>query len=64
MFNPLPSHRCVVWTGDGSVFFYNSAAHSSVWERPAILLGRADVDKAVSQPPQALLELQVRRPGS
>ncbi|XP_022835100.1 transcription elongation regulator 1 isoform X5 [Spodoptera litura] len=49
---------CVVWTGDGSVFFYNSAAHSSVWERPALLLGRADVDKAVSQPPPALLELQ------
>uniref|UniRef100_A0A2A4K6J8 Transcription elongation regulator 1 n=1 Tax=Heliothis virescens TaxID=7102 RepID=A0A2A4K6J8_HELVI len=49
---------CVVWTGDGSVFFYNSAAHSSVWERPAILMGRADVDKAVSQPPAALLELQ------
>ncbi|KAJ8704155.1 hypothetical protein PYW07_013449 [Mythimna separata] len=49
---------CVVWTGDGSVFFYNSAAHSSVWERPALLLGRADVDKAVSQPPAALLELQ------
>ncbi|CAB3231843.1 unnamed protein product [Arctia plantaginis] len=49
---------CVVWTGDGSVFFYNSAAHSSVWERPPILMGRADVDKAVTQPPAALLELQ------
>ncbi|XP_026746675.1 transcription elongation regulator 1 isoform X1 [Trichoplusia ni] len=49
---------CVVWTGDGSVFFYNSAAHSSVWERPAALLARPDVDKAVSQPPAALLDLQ------
>ncbi|XP_050359365.1 transcription elongation regulator 1 isoform X2 [Nymphalis io] len=42
---------CVVWTGDGRVFFYNPTARLSVWERPAQLAGRADVDQAVSQPP-------------
>ncbi|KPJ04708.1 Transcription elongation regulator 1 [Papilio xuthus] len=47
---------CVVWTGDGRVFFYNPTANSSVWERPPQLVGRADVDKAVSQPP---VDLQV-----
>ncbi|CAH2062516.1 unnamed protein product, partial [Iphiclides podalirius] len=45
---------CVVWTGDGRVFFYNPTANSSVWERPPQLVGRADVDKAVSQPPVEL----------
>ncbi|XP_047542008.1 transcription elongation regulator 1 isoform X2 [Vanessa atalanta] len=42
---------CVVWTGDGRVFFYNPTARLSVWERPAQLAGRPDVDQAVSQPP-------------
>ncbi|CAG4958341.1 unnamed protein product [Colias eurytheme] len=42
---------CVVWTGDGRVFFYNPTARLSVWERPAQLLGRKDVDAAVAQPP-------------
>ncbi|XP_061384877.1 transcription elongation regulator 1-like isoform X2 [Danaus plexippus] len=42
---------CVVWTGDGRVFFYNPTARLSVWERPAQLAGRADVDQAVSHPP-------------
>lgn len=43
--------RCVVWTGDGRVFFYNPSSRTSVWERPDILTGRADVDKAVASPP-------------
>ncbi|XP_013135865.1 PREDICTED: transcription elongation regulator 1-like [Papilio polytes] len=51
---------CVVWTGDGRVFFYNPTANSSVWERPPQLVGRADVDKAVSQPP---VDLQRRAGG-
>jgi transcription elongation regulator 1 len=34
---------CVVWTGDGRVFFYNPTSKNSVWERPADLAGRPDV---------------------
>ncbi|XP_001847600.2 transcription elongation regulator 1 [Culex quinquefasciatus] len=46
---------CVVWTGDGRVFFYNPSSRTSVWERPDDLRERADVDKAISVPPQQLL---------
>lgn len=46
--------RCVVWTGDGRVFFYNPSSRTSVWERPEDLIGRSDVDKMVSTPPDAL----------
>lgn len=42
---------CVVWTGDGRVFFYNPSTRTSVWERPEDLIGRADVDKAVAMAP-------------
>lgn len=42
---------CVVWTGDGRVFFYNPSTRTSVWERPEDLVGRADVDKAVASTP-------------
>lgn len=42
---------CVVWTGDGRVFFYNPSTRTSVWERPEDLVGRADVDKAVAVTP-------------
>lgn len=47
-------NRCVVWTGDGRVFFYNPSSRTSVWERPEELLKRSDVDKMVSTPPDAL----------
>uniref|UniRef100_A0A1B0CG15 Putative transcription elongation regulator 1 isoform x1 rhagoletis zephyria n=1 Tax=Lutzomyia longipalpis TaxID=7200 RepID=A0A1B0CG15_LUTLO len=43
-----------IWTGDGRVFFYNPSTRTSVWERPEDLLERADVDKAVSTPPEQL----------
>lgn len=46
--------RCVVWTGDGRVFFYNPSSRTSVWERPDELTGRADVDKLVSNPPDVV----------
>uniref|UniRef100_A0A182JI23 Transcription elongation regulator 1 n=1 Tax=Anopheles atroparvus TaxID=41427 RepID=A0A182JI23_ANOAO len=46
---------CVVWTGDGRVFFYNPSSRTSVWERPEELKDRADVDKAVLVPPTELL---------
>lgn len=42
---------CVVWTGDGRVFFYNPSTRTSVWERPEDLVGRADVDKAIASTP-------------
>lgn len=46
---------CVVWTGDGRVFFYNPSTKTSVWERPEELAERADVTKAMSTVPEALL---------
>ena len=46
-------HRCVVWTGDLRVFFYNPTARQSTWERPDDLKGRSDVDKMLSNPPDA-----------
>ncbi|KAK6023712.1 WW domain protein, partial [Ostertagia ostertagi] len=43
---------CVVWTGDGKVFFYNPSTKTSVWERPPEMYGRADVDLLVSKCPE------------
>lgn len=48
---------CVVWTGDGRVFFYNPSSRTSVWERPEDLLGRPDVDKAINTMPEQLLAI-------
>jgi len=45
-------YRCVVWTGDGRVFFYNPSQRMSLWERPEELQGRADVDKMIQSPPE------------
>lgn len=53
--------RCVVWTGDGRVFFYNPSTRTSVWERPEDLLGRADVDKAIATTPEALIGTQLAK---
>lgn len=53
---PVPgSPWCVVWTGDGRVFFYNPSTRTSVWERPDDLINRADVEKMLATPPEALL---------
>ncbi|XP_034940516.1 transcription elongation regulator 1 isoform X2 [Chelonus insularis] len=50
---PVPGTPwCVVWTGDGRVFFYNPSSRISVWERPDDLLGRQDVDKMISTMPE------------
>lgn len=49
---------CVVWTGDGRVFFYNPSSRTSVWERPEELNGRADVDKAIATMPEQLSTAQ------
>lgn len=43
--------RCVVWTGDYRVFFYNPSTRTSVWERPTALYGRNDVDALLAHPP-------------
>ncbi|XP_015109979.1 transcription elongation regulator 1 isoform X1 [Diachasma alloeum] len=52
---PVPGTPwCVVWTGDGRVFFYNPSSRISVWERPDDLLGRSDVEKMVTTVPEAL----------
>ncbi|GAB1600307.1 transcription elongation regulator 1-like isoform X2 [Argonauta hians] len=49
---PVPGTPwCVVWTGDGRVFFYNPSQHLSVWEKPEGLLGRTDVERMLQGPP-------------
>ncbi|KAK8726208.1 hypothetical protein OTU49_010422, partial [Cherax quadricarinatus] len=49
---------CVVWTGDGRVFFYNPTTKTSVWEKPPDLVDRADVDKMVNNPPAEVVSLK------
>uniref|UniRef100_A0A914C9L1 WW domain-containing protein n=1 Tax=Acrobeloides nanus TaxID=290746 RepID=A0A914C9L1_9BILA len=44
---------CVVWTGDGKVFFFNPSTRTSVWQRPPELYNRPDVDLLVSKPPDS-----------
>ncbi|XP_061091529.1 transcription elongation regulator 1-like isoform X2 [Conger conger] len=49
---PIPGTPwCVVWTGDDRVFFYNPTTRLSMWDRPEELIGRADVDKSIQEPP-------------
>lgn len=40
-----------MWTGDERVFFYNPTTRLSMWDRPEDLIGRADVDKIIQEPP-------------
>jgi hypothetical protein len=48
---PIPGTPwCVVWTRDKRVFFYNPSERVSLWERPAALIGRNDVDKLLKEP--------------
>lgn len=51
MFEITLTFRCVVWTGDGRVFFYNPSLRQSVWEVPEDLQGRDDVTKLMQGPP-------------
>jgi len=46
--------RCVVWTGDERVFFYNPSQNVSVWDCPEEIEDRADVKKLVQTPPRLL----------
>ncbi len=49
---PIPGTPwCVVWTRDKRVFFYNPSERVSLWERPAALLGRVDVDRLIKEVP-------------
>lgn len=42
---------CIVWTDKNRVFYFNPSTKTSVWDRPAELRNREDVDKMVSNPP-------------
>lgn len=43
--------RCVVWTGDDRVFFFNPTMQLSVWERPVDLKDRGDLKRIMEDPP-------------
>ncbi|KAI1278094.1 Transcription elongation regulator 1 [Halotydeus destructor] len=47
---------CVVWTGDSRVFFYNPSTKTSVWDKPAELKNRPEVDKLMKAPPSEMEE--------
>ncbi|XP_028840472.1 transcription elongation regulator 1-like [Denticeps clupeoides] len=62
--NPIPGTPwCVVWTGDDRVFFYNPTTRLSMWDRPEELIGRADVDKCIQEPPHKKGSEELRKPG-
>lgn len=51
---PVPGTPwCVVWTGDNRSFFYNPTTKTSVWEKPAEMVGRSDVAKMLESPQAA-----------
>nr|KAF6459262.1 transcription elongation regulator 1 like [Rousettus aegyptiacus] len=43
--------RCVVWTGDDRVFFFNPTTQLSVWEKPEDLERRGDLGRIIDDPP-------------
>uniref|UniRef100_A0A8B9K340 Transcription elongation regulator 1 like n=1 Tax=Astyanax mexicanus TaxID=7994 RepID=A0A8B9K340_ASTMX len=43
--------RCVVWTGDDRVFFFNPTMQLSVWDKPVDLKDRGDINKIIEDPP-------------
>lgn len=45
------SNRCVVWTGDDRVFFFNPTMQLSVWEKPVDLRHRGDLNRIIEDPP-------------
>ena len=40
-----------MWTGESKSFFFNPSVKLSVWERPKELVGNAEVDKLLANPP-------------
>jgi len=60
---PVPGTPwCVVWTGDNKSFFFNPTTKKSVWDRPADLVGRADV-KEMLKSPAAAEKMKLRAQG-
>lgn len=52
---PIPGTPwCVVWTGDGRVFFFNPSTRTSVWEKPDELKNKPEVDKLMASQPDML----------
>lgn len=51
---PVPGTPwCIVWTDKNKVFFFNPSTKTSVWERPAELRNRDDVDKLINGNPNS-----------
>lgn len=46
------STRCVVWTGDSRVFFYNPSTKTSLWECPPELKNRPEIAELTKEPPK------------
>ena len=45
--------RCVVWTGDNRVFFFNPSTKTSLWECPPELKNRPEIEELTKAPPKA-----------
>ena len=43
--------RCVVWTGDNRVFFYNPSSKTSLWDCPPELKNRPEIAELTKNPP-------------
>jgi len=52
--NAVTCSRCVVWTGDERVFFYNPSQNVSLWDCPEEIEDRADVKKLIQTPPRLM----------
>lgn len=48
---PFCIPRCVVWTGDDKVFFFNPTIQLSVWDKPIDLKNRVDINRIIEDPP-------------
>lgn len=51
--------RCVVWTGDNRVFFYNPSTRTSLWECPPELQNKAEVEQLIKAPPKQSTEIEI-----
>lgn len=52
---------CVVWTGDGKMFFFNPTTRLSIWERPEELENNDKIEEIMSKgPPQKQPVLEKR----
>lgn len=44
--------RCVVWTGDNRVFFFNPSTKTSLWECPPELKNKPEIQELMKAPPK------------